>query len=303
MPRRAPRRARIAGSSQPAGRRSRSRRSSRTPRAARGSRPAAAARRGARTPSAGRSRDARRDLPQRGPPRTLRTTRALGAWRRPSLLVERWAFVPTPARTSSSQTRGLVLVHRPWRTSARRQGSSSPSRTSASRPWRGPSRGRGARGSARLGELEDVAGLHLVAMCLKRRFQFFGIVVPPPVRALRTSSTDLLVDHLPQPTCSAFSAARSRSYRCAGSWIVRYSRSSPSTSRCFRRSRPTCPPCACAAARTSLPTLFSQTPRRTPWRTHWRCRVLPRCESARASRIELTEVASKEPLTLRGSLA
>ena len=38
----------------------------------------------------------------------------------------------------------------------------------------------------------------LSRLCLKRRFQFFGICVPPPVSAFTTTFDHVLADHLPQ---------------------------------------------------------------------------------------------------------
>ena len=46
----------------------------------------------------------------------------------------------------------------------------------------------------------------LSRLCLKRRFQFFGIVVPFPVSALTTSLTVSSLMTLRKPTASAFSA-------------------------------------------------------------------------------------------------
>src|SRR4051794_5389797 len=71
----------------------------------------------------------------------------------------------------------------------------------------------------------------LSRLCLKRRFQFFGISVPPLVRYLTTFLTASSSITLRSPTRSAFSAG---TFTVMSLWrilIVRYSRFSPSTSR------------------------------------------------------------------------
>src|ERR671937_2671355 len=71
----------------------------------------------------------------------------------------------------------------------------------------------------------------LSRLCLKRRFQFFGISVPPEVRYLTTFLTASSSMTLRRPTRSALSAG---TFTVMSLWrilIVRYSRFSPSTSR------------------------------------------------------------------------
>ena len=71
----------------------------------------------------------------------------------------------------------------------------------------------------------------LSRLCLKRRFQFFGIVVPLPVSAFSTFETICSSITFRSPTRSALSAG---TFTVISLWrilIVRYSRFSPSTSR------------------------------------------------------------------------
>src|SRR4029450_13737692 len=71
----------------------------------------------------------------------------------------------------------------------------------------------------------------LSRLCLKRRFQFFGICVPPPVKALTTTLTMSSPITLRRPTFSAFSEGTLTVMSLCRILIVRYSRFSPSTSR------------------------------------------------------------------------
>src|SRR5262249_40845028 len=71
----------------------------------------------------------------------------------------------------------------------------------------------------------------LSRLCLKRRFQFFGIAVPPPVRALVTFLTISSSITCRSPTASAFSEGTLTVMSLWRILIVRYSRFSPSTSR------------------------------------------------------------------------
>src|SRR5215210_2581028 len=71
----------------------------------------------------------------------------------------------------------------------------------------------------------------LSRLCLKRRFQFFGIWVPPPVKALTTTFTMSSPITLRRPTASAFSDGTLTVMSLCRILIVRYSRFSPSTSR------------------------------------------------------------------------
>src|SRR5438067_3280580 len=71
----------------------------------------------------------------------------------------------------------------------------------------------------------------LSRLCLKRRFQFFGICVPPPVSAFSTLLTICSSITLRRPTASAFSVG---TFTVMSLWrilIVMYSRFCPSTVR------------------------------------------------------------------------
>src|SRR5919202_5632880 len=72
----------------------------------------------------------------------------------------------------------------------------------------------------------------LSRLCLNRRFQFFGIWVPPPVSALRTTATMSSSITFRSPTFSAFSDGTLTVMSLWRILIVRYSRFCPSTSRC-----------------------------------------------------------------------
>ena len=72
----------------------------------------------------------------------------------------------------------------------------------------------------------------LSRLCLNRRFQFFGIVVPDPWSALSTFSTITSSITRRRPTFSAFSHGTLTVMSLWRILIVRYSRFSPSTSRC-----------------------------------------------------------------------
>src|SRR3954447_9736639 len=71
----------------------------------------------------------------------------------------------------------------------------------------------------------------LSRLCLKRRFQFFGICVPPPVSALTTTLTMSSPITFRSPTFSAFSDGTLTVMSLCRILIVRYSRFSPRTSR------------------------------------------------------------------------
>src|SRR5438874_660799 len=71
----------------------------------------------------------------------------------------------------------------------------------------------------------------LSRLCLNRRFQFFGICVPPPVRALTTTLTMSSPITLRRPTFSALSEGTLTVMSLCRILIVRYSRFSPRTSR------------------------------------------------------------------------
>src|SRR5258707_756724 len=71
----------------------------------------------------------------------------------------------------------------------------------------------------------------LSRLCLKRRFQFFGISVEPPVSALRTTPTSFSPITLRRPTWSAFSHGTCTVMSLCRILIVRYSRFCPRTSR------------------------------------------------------------------------
>src|SRR3989442_9786631 len=73
----------------------------------------------------------------------------------------------------------------------------------------------------------------LSRLCLKRRFQFLGICVPPPVRALTTTLTMSSPITLRRPTFSAFSDGTLTVMSLCRILIVRYSRFSPTTSRFY----------------------------------------------------------------------
>src|SRR5207247_5242109 len=72
----------------------------------------------------------------------------------------------------------------------------------------------------------------LSRLCLNLRFQFFGIWVPPPVSALRTTATMSSSITFRRPTFSAFSYGTLTVRPLWRILIVRYSRFWPSTSRC-----------------------------------------------------------------------
>ena len=67
----------------------------------------------------------------------------------------------------------------------------------------------------------------LSRLCLKRRFQFFGMTVPLPRSAFSTCSTVVSSMTLRRPTRSAFSVGTLTVMSLWRIWIVRYSRSSP----------------------------------------------------------------------------
>src|SRR5690348_528892 len=71
----------------------------------------------------------------------------------------------------------------------------------------------------------------LSRLCLKRRFQFFGISVELPVSALRTIATSFSPITVRRPTFSAFSQGTCTVMSLCRILIVRYSRFSPRTSR------------------------------------------------------------------------
>src|SRR4029077_3303085 len=70
----------------------------------------------------------------------------------------------------------------------------------------------------------------LSRLCLKRRFQFFGISVPPEVRYLTTFLTGSSSITLHRPTRSALSAGSFTVMSLCRILMVRYSRFSPRTS-------------------------------------------------------------------------
>src|SRR5579885_2900720 len=70
----------------------------------------------------------------------------------------------------------------------------------------------------------------LSRLCLNRRFQFFGISVPPEVRYLTTFLTASSSITLRRPTRSALSAGTFTVMSLCRILIVRYSRFSPRTS-------------------------------------------------------------------------
>src|SRR5438270_1558554 len=74
----------------------------------------------------------------------------------------------------------------------------------------------------------------LSRLCLNRRFQFFGISVPPLVRYLTTFLTASSSITLRKPTRSALSAGTLTVMSLCRILIVRYSRFSPRTSRFSR---------------------------------------------------------------------
>src|SRR5438445_13507897 len=71
----------------------------------------------------------------------------------------------------------------------------------------------------------------LSRLCLNRRFQFFGISVPPEVRYLTTFLTASSSITFRRPTRSALSLGTFTVMSLCRILIVRYSRFSPSTSR------------------------------------------------------------------------
>ena len=64
----------------------------------------------------------------------------------------------------------------------------------------------------------------LSRLCLKRRFQFFGICVPLPVSALTTTVTMSPSITVRRPTFSAFSAGTCTVMSLCQMRMVRYSR-------------------------------------------------------------------------------
>src|SRR4029079_13574724 len=97
----------------------------------------------------------------------------------------------------------------------------------------------------------------LSRLCLNRRFQFFGISVPPDVRYLTTFLTASSSITLRSPTRSALSAGTFTVMSLCRILIVRYSRFSPRTSR---RSRFTTVPAPWWGYTTLSPTLYKLTP-------------------------------------------
>src|SRR3954471_3126854 len=96
----------------------------------------------------------------------------------------------------------------------------------------------------------------LSRLCLKRRFQFLGICVPPPVRAFNTLLTICSSITLRRPTASAFSVG---TFTVISLWrilIVMYSRFCPST---VRDSFFTTVPAPCCGYTTLSPTLYKPT--------------------------------------------
>ena len=93
----------------------------------------------------------------------------------------------------------------------------------------------------------------LSRLCLKRRFQFFGMSVPPEVRYLTTFLTASSSITLRRPTSSAFSAGTLTVMSLCRILIVRYSRFSPSTSRFSRLTTVPAPWCGYT---TLSPTLY-----------------------------------------------
>jgi hypothetical protein len=95
---------------------------------------------------------------------------------------------------------------------------------------------------------------------LKRRFQFFGICVPPPVSAFSTFETICSSITFRSPTRSALSAG---TFTVMSLWrilIVRYSRFSPSTSRVSFLTTVPAPWCGYT---TLSPTLYNAVPPRS----------------------------------------
>ena len=97
----------------------------------------------------------------------------------------------------------------------------------------------------------------LSRLCLKRRFQFFGISVPPLVRYLTTFLTASSSITFRNPTRSALSAGTLTVMSLCRILIVRYSRVSP---RISRRSRFTMVPAPWCGYTTLSPTLYKLTP-------------------------------------------
>src|SRR6202012_3333033 len=97
----------------------------------------------------------------------------------------------------------------------------------------------------------------LSRLCLKRRFQFFGISVPPEVRYLTTFLTASSSMTFLRPTSSAFSAGTFTVMSLCRILIVRYSRFSPRTSRFSRFTTVPAPWCGYT---TLSPTLYKLTP-------------------------------------------
>src|SRR5215218_9293584 len=93
----------------------------------------------------------------------------------------------------------------------------------------------------------------LSRLCLNRRFQFFGIVVPLPRSAFSTCSTVVSSMTFRRPTRSAFSVGTCTVMSLCRIWIWRYSRSSPST---FRFSFLTTVPAPWCGYTTLSPTLY-----------------------------------------------
>src|SRR6185437_14544137 len=97
----------------------------------------------------------------------------------------------------------------------------------------------------------------LSRLCLKRRFQFLGISVPPEVRYLRTFLTASSSITFRRPTSSAFSAGTFTVMSLWSILIVRYSRVSPSTSFFSRLTTVPAPWCGYT---TLSPTLYKPSP-------------------------------------------
>src|SRR2546426_12372988 len=97
----------------------------------------------------------------------------------------------------------------------------------------------------------------LSRLCLNRRFQFFGISVPPLVRYLTTFLTASSSITLRRPTSSAFSAGAFTVLSLCSVRVGRDSRFFPSTSRL---SRLTARPAPWWGYTTFLPTLYKLQP-------------------------------------------
>src|SRR3954452_4301270 len=119
----------------------------------------------------------------------------------------------------------------------------------------------------------------LSRLCLKRRFQFFGISVPPEVRYLRTFFTASSSITLRSPTRSAFSAGTLTVISLWSILIVRYSRVSPRTSFFSRFTTVPAPWCGYTTLSpilyklSSLFRLFAEVPADAEGAPAWRFRV------------------------------